>query len=334
VIADRDDRKREPGALSRTCIVCSRRHSGTADHSPRLVRFPCLRVRQSGVPYLLPPRPPRVRLLPRLQQRQERCRPRHWPHRSLWPPGWGSRRQRFQTHSSCMPCRQHETGQSFCWCRAAPSRSDHLASWYRQRPARSPQVLPFLKEIACLSTCVGCGGWLGRNRLPAARALLHVRIVALRVSTVIPGIRGLGRCLGSLFALDILRRRGWIVYDRRRVVIRGVVIGRIVRPRVVVRTRVIPRHEPEWVDHNADAHIAMPAMPVITASPVINARSVIPAVATRRRCARSDIYTGLDMLARAGSTTYALCTGQASHAQSQQQNRPNSKRFHTSYLPI
>ena len=88
VIADRHGRKQEPGGLSRTCIVCSRRHSDVAGRSPMLARSQCLPARLPGAPCPLPPRLLHVRQSLRLPQRQQRYRPPRCQPRSLWQPGW------------------------------------------------------------------------------------------------------------------------------------------------------------------------------------------------------------------------------------------------------
>jgi hypothetical protein len=126
------------------------------------------------------------------------------------------------------------------------------------------------EEISWQSFLLGRGGRPGGDSLPSTRALLHIRIVALRVGAVIPGSGVLRRWLDSLPAFDIYRRLGRNGYGRWRIVIGGKVIrrkvgARIVRTRIVVRTGVIPRHEQEWVDDNSDAHIAMPAIPDVSA---------------------------------------------------------------------
>jgi hypothetical protein len=110
---------------------------------------------------------------------------------------------------------------------------------------------------------------LRRDLLPRRSALLHVRIVRLRVSAVIPiGASRLRRRSFCCRLLDINRRPRGCRYCRRRVVrVRArIVRGWIVRGRIVI-SRIVVR-----VERSAykDAYSHSPAM-VIAAATVIAA---------------------------------------------------------------
>jgi len=202
-IADKCGRIRVPCDLSRTCIGCSRSHSAVAGRIQKPARFESLPVRQPGA---LCPRPPQ-RLADRRslhrQPRRSRCPPPRCLPRSVSPPRWGVRPLCFEAHSSGMPCRRCETGQSFCQCQARPSRWVRSASWCRQRPARVERALQSSRNVSSTSLRQmrqgvaeprlashpdssphrgnNPAGWRSNTRMPKlavpARQPLHVRCI-------------------------------------------------------------------------------------------------------------------------------------------------------------
>jgi hypothetical protein len=303
-----------------------------------LARFASQRVRQPGAPCPLPPRRLAVRRSPHRQPRQARCRPRRCSPRSAWRPGLRSRRRRFREHSSCMPCRQRETGQSFCWCRATPSRWARSASWCRQQLTRARRTMRFSREIASLPPFARRGGGTRGHGLPATRAILHIGVIAFRVGTVIPGSRCLGRGFRFLPAFNVYRRRGWHGYGAWRVVVGRIVVG----------PWVIPRPVQEWVECNSDAQAipsiaSIPSMriPSIPSMRPSGRRASMPSRPTRRPAmpSRSTWWptipsTWWPTMPSAWSTR---CNGQATHAgheHAQPQNRPLATLDHCNLLPV
>src|SRR5215831_4972405 len=117
--------------------------------------------------------------------------------------------------------------------------------------------VPTITPIVCGSTI----GWGRSDRSPATRALLDIRVVALRVVTIIP--RGRWR-RGSSW------RRGFDIDRRGRDHHRRVIIGSPVG--FPIRSPV--RSDPE--EHTGASEAMMAAKPVVPTKPMMPTKPMVP----------------------------------------------------------